>query len=122
MNLWLLVAAVLTFLLGATHSLLGQRYIVRPLFGAELPKLLGSSRFMRNTMWFGWHLTTLLMWGVAALLFNMSLGTGSFISARAIIGCMFVACAVLSLLATRGKHFSWVVFGIIAALIFISKQ
>ena len=121
MNLWLLIAAVLTFLLGATHSVLGQRYIMRPLFGSQLPKLLGSSHFMRHTVGFAWHLTTLLLWGFAALLLNMSLGLGSFLSARAIIGWVFVACAVLSLLATRGKHFSWVVFGIIAALTFISR-
>ncbi|HZR29140.1 MAG TPA: hypothetical protein VFA71_10180 [Terriglobales bacterium] len=121
MNLLLLVAAVLTFLLGATHSFLGERLIIRRLFGMELPKLIGSSRFMRRTVWFGWHLTTVLMWGFAALLLNMSLGLGSFFSARAIIGWVFVACAVLSLMATRGKHFSWVIFGVIAALTFISR-
>ena len=48
-------------------------------------------------------------------------GDGSFVSARAIIGWVFVACAVLSLVATRGKHFSWVIFGVIAALTFISR-
>ena len=120
--MWLFVAAVLAFLLGATHSFLGERFILRPLFGMELPKLLGSPRFMRRTVWFGWHLTTVLMWGMAALLLNMSLGISSFVSARAIVGWGFVACAVLSLVATRGKHFSWVIFGIIAALTFISKQ
>ena len=122
MNMWLFVAAVLAFLLGATHSFLGERFILRPLFGMELPKLLGSSRFMRRTVWFAWHLTTVLMWGMAALLLNMSLGISSFVSARAIVGWVFVACAVLSLVATRGKHFSWVIFGIIAVLTFISKQ
>jgi|SRR5947207_15000711 len=122
MNMWLFVAAVLAFLLGATHSFLGERFILRPLFGMELPKLLGSSRFMRRTVWFGWHLTTVLMWGMAALLFNMSLGTGSLISARTIIGYVFAICAVGALLVTRGKHFSWVIFGIIAVLTFISKQ
>jgi len=122
MNMWLFVAAVLAFLLGATHSLLGKRFILRPLFGIELPKLLGSPRFMRRTVWFGWHLTTVLMWGMAALLLNMSLGISSFVSARAIVGWVFVVCAVLSLVATRGKPFSWVIFGIIAALTFISKQ
>ena len=122
MNLALLIAAILTFLLGATHSLLGERLIVRPLLGTELPKLLGSSRMMQRSLWFAWHLTTVLMWGLAALLLNMSLGTSSFVSARAIIGWVFVACAVLSLVVTRGKHFSWIVFGIIAALTFISKR
>ncbi len=120
--MWLFVAAVLAFLLGATHSLLGERFILRPLFGIELPKLLGSPRFMRRTVWFGWHLTTVLMWGMAALLLNMSLGISSFVSARAIVGWVFVVCAVLSLVATRGRHFPWVIFGVIAALIFISKQ
>src|SRR5262245_57775213 len=102
MNLWLLLAAVLTFLLGATHSVLGQRLIMRPLFGTQLPKLLGSSRFMRRTVGFAWHLTTVLLWGMAVLLLNMSLGASSFMSARAILGCIFVACAVLSFATTRG--------------------
>src|SRR5260370_6646208 len=39
MNIWLFVAAVLTFLLGATHSLLGQHLIMRPLLGLELPQI-----------------------------------------------------------------------------------
>ncbi len=36
MNMWLFVAAVLAFLLGAAHSFLGERFILRPLFGMEL--------------------------------------------------------------------------------------
>ncbi|HTD25113.1 MAG TPA: hypothetical protein VK738_20865 [Terriglobales bacterium] len=121
MNILLFVAAILTFLLGAVHSALGERLIIRRLLGLELPKLAGSSRMMRRSVWFAWHLTTVLMWGMAALLLNMSLGTSSFVSARTIIGCIFVACAVLSLGATRGKHFSWVIFGVIAILTLISR-
>jgi hypothetical protein len=84
-------------------------------------QFLGSSKFMRRTVGLAWHLTTVLMWGMAVLLLNMSLGTSSFISAREIMGCIFVACAVLSFVVTRGKHFSWIVFGIIALLTLISR-
>src|SRR5260370_33726855 len=77
---------------------------------------------MRRSVWFAGHLTTVLMWGMAALLLNMSLGTSSFVSARTIIGCIFVACAGVSLLATPGKDFFWFIFGGIAIMTPIIKR
>lgn len=120
MNSYLLIAAVLAFVIGALHSLLGERYVMRRVITDSMPPLAGSPIFMRRTVWFAWHLTTLLFWGFAAMLLNMSVGTGALFTARAIVAWTFVACAILSVVVTRARHFSWFVFAAIAVCTFIS--
>ena len=65
----LYLAAVLLFLLGLAHSLLGERYILVRLFRRDnLPRLFGSPEFTVRTLRFAWHITTVAWWGLAALL------------------------------------------------------
>ena len=118
MNIFLLIAALIAFLLGVAHSGLGEKYIVRRV---QVPGGLEAKRatFMKQVIWFGWHLTSVLFFGFGALLLNMALGTRSVLSAKALIGWTFAVCALLSLISTRGKHFSWVLFGAIAGLSFL---
>ncbi len=74
MNLFFLTAAILTFLLGLAHSILGERFLLIPLFRfGEVPRLFGSRTFAKRVFRFAWHLTTILMWGLAALIISMSL-------------------------------------------------
>ncbi len=120
MNVPLLIAALLAFVIAALHSILGERYVVRRLLRLELPPLGRSTTFMRHTIWFAWHLTTVLGWGIALLLLNMSMGVHALWPDRTILGWMFIACALLSFLGTRARHFSWPVFATIAVLILVS--
>jgi len=120
MNLLLLAATVLTIAIGITHSWLGERYIIsRLLRRDDLPKLFGDDSFTRQTLRFAWHLTTVAWSGLAAVLLVLS---GVMIGVRVSDGLIFavaqtfVASAVLALILTRGRHLSWVVYSIIAAL------
>ena len=48
MNVMLLVAGLLSALIGIAHSVLGEQLVLGPLFRREdLPKLLGSTTFTR---------------------------------------------------------------------------
>ncbi len=126
MNLLLLTAAALTVAIGIVHSWLGERYILtRLLRRTDLPKLFGDDSFTRQTLRFAWHLTTVAWFGFAALLLVLSgLLTGVRVSDGLIfaVAQTFIVSAILALILTRGRHLSWVVFTLIAALCLLALR
>lgn len=102
------VAAVLIVLLGVAHSGLGERYILVRLFPRDLPKLFGGQEFTRNTLRFAWHLTTVLAFGLGAVLWQLD-STASPELLACTLGWCFIASGLLPLAATRGPHLAWVV-------------
>ena len=91
-----------------------------PLFRRDdLPKLLGSTTFARQTLRFTWHLTTVLLLGIGAVVVDLSLLPPDSTSTCVIqvLAATFAACSLLSLIGARAKHFSWWVFLIIAVLL-----
>lgn len=122
MNIFLLVGGLLSALIGIAHSVLGERLVLGPLFQrGDLPKLLGSESFARRTLRFTWHLTTVLLVAIGALV--MALSTASLdpqsIWTLRVLAITFGACSLVSLIGARAKHFSWWVFLIIAALLWL---
>ncbi len=64
------LAAALMFVTGFAHSYLGERYLLMRLFKRDnLPKLLGDTAFTTGTLRFVWHLTTVVWWGLAYVVF-----------------------------------------------------
>jgi hypothetical protein len=113
----LYLAAVLIFALGAAHSLLGERYILFRLFRrGDLPALFGSSWFTERTLRFAWHLTSLTWFGLAALLWQLARGALTPAATAQIIGITAIACGILPVVFTRGRHLSWLVFFAVGAL------
>ncbi|CAN5773670.1 hypothetical protein BH20ACI3_BH20ACI3_39050 [soil metagenome] len=122
MNFYFVAAAALALAIGVAHSWLGERYILMRLFRRQnIPHLFGSDVFTKRTLRFAWHLTTVAWLGAAALLLILS----SFpldSSARILSGAIaatFFASSVLALIGSRGRHLSWVVFLIIAGLVWM---
>lgn len=117
MNPYLLAGAVLAIVMGAAHSVLGERYILIRLFRRpNLPKLFGSDDFTVRTLRFAWHMTTLAWWGFAALLciYGSRAGDEAARLALAAIAATFLASAVMAFAGSRGKHLAWIVFLAIA--------
>lgn len=111
------LAAILGFLLGLAHSVLGERYILTRLFRRDnLPKLFGDSQFTSRTLRFAWHLTTIALWGFAALLWQASSGALDQNAVLRTIGWTCLASGFLPLIITRGKHLSWIVLFAIGAI------
>jgi hypothetical protein len=122
MSVMLLVAGLLSALIGIAHSVLGEKLVLGPLFRrADLPKLLGSTTFARQTLRFTWHLTTVLLLGIGAVVVVFSLSPSYPQSACIIrvLAATFAVCSLLSLIGARAKHFSWWVFLIIAVLLWL---
>lgn len=104
-------AAVLIFILGIAHSYLGERYILIRLFRREdLPKLFGGTEFTKNTLRFAWHITTVAWFGFSFMLIYLAIGEITTKIVGNIIGLTFLIHFLIALIASKGRHLSWVVF------------
>lgn len=126
MNVLLVVAATLVFLLGAAHSYLGERYILIRLFRrADLPRLFGSDLFTRRTLRFAWHLTSVVWWGIAALLLagaRADSRTLPLAQVGAVVAATALASAVVTFAGSRGRHLAWLVFLAIGVLAWLGTH
>jgi hypothetical protein len=100
-------AAFLLVAMGIAHSVLGERYILTRLFRrADLPKIFGSAEFTVGTLRFTWHLTSVMGFGLAAVLLQLA-GQASPKEIVTTLGWLCVASGLLPLIWTRGRHLSW---------------
>lgn len=110
-------AAVVIFLVGLAHSLLGERFILVRLFRREnLPKLFGGTEFTTKTLRFAWHLTTIVWWAFAVLLWQLESGPLSSAFVLKVIGYSSIASGLLPLVMTRGKHLVWILFFLVGGI------
>jgi hypothetical protein len=112
----LLLAAVLVAAVGAAHSFLGERYLLQRLRRDNLPKLLGSTEFTLRTLRFAWHVTTIAWLGLAAVLLLIAQAPVSRADVGLAIGLCFLVQFAVSLVASRGRHLSWIAFLVIGGL------
>ncbi|MCO6475438.1 MAG: hypothetical protein J5I94_02400 [Phaeodactylibacter sp.] len=113
----LYLAAIAALLIGAAHSILGERYILIRLFRRDnLPKLFGGTAFTKATLRFTWHITTIAFWGFAAILFLMAQDAVSFQNLAWAVAATFLLIGATALIASRGRHLSWIVFLFIGAV------
>ncbi len=106
----LFLAAGLTFGLGAAHSWLGERWFIGPLLDpATREGLLARSSWARRVVRFGWHITILAWWGIAAILAALALSPldPQGRSALIAIAVTFLATGMLILVTSRGRHLAW---------------
>lgn len=108
----LLVSAFLLLFIGFVHSYLGEKYILIRLFKRDnLPQLLGSDWFTKRVLRFAWHLTTIAWWGFAVILYFLSQPSDNIRSEVLVtISVVFALSGIASLLFSRGKHLSWLIF------------
>lgn len=117
----LLIASLLIFITGCAHSYLGERYIIMRLLKRDgLPKLFGGTEFTAGTLRFAWHITTVAWWAFALLLALASQNALSSTLVLQVIAGASAISAALPLFFTRGKHLSWLVFLLVAALVLLA--
>ncbi|HVJ06425.1 MAG TPA: hypothetical protein VM578_12190 [Candidatus Saccharimonadales bacterium] len=124
MNVPLLVAALLAILVGIAHSLLGERNILEPLLRLQdLPAIRGNRDYMGWTLRAAWHLTSVFIFGMAALLAKTSVAAPFRDSATVrLISLTFFSAGFITLAITRGRHFAWIMFFLIATLAWIGSN
>ena len=109
----LTLAALLLFGTGIAHSYLGERRLIGPLLAPEKRVgMLETSGFARQVLRFAWHLTTLVIWGLAAILIGLVVapsGAQTNVTLAVIAVTCLLASAVI-LLTSGGRHLAWPVF------------
>lgn len=99
------IAALLILITSLAHSYLGERYLFSRLFKVrDLPPLLGDSDFLKATLRFTWHITTVTWLGIGAVL-ALDASPSSFF--LLMVSAISLICAGLAIYFTRGKHLSW---------------
>ena len=119
----LLIAAILLVLIGFVHSILGEKFLITRLLRRDnLPKLFGGDEFTKQLIRFAWHLTTVAWWAIAAILlvFWLEIEPVHFLVVQ-IIGIVFFLSGVIALIASKGKHLSWIVFFAISLCCFLYR-
>ena len=116
-------AALLALLIGAVHSMLGERYIIGPILRrGNLPRLLGNDWFAGRTLRFAWHLTTVAWLGLGAVMLVYAMHEGA--AARPLVlrsvSLTFIVSAVLAAGASRGRHLAWIVFAAIGTMAWLA--
>lgn len=126
MNTYFLIAAILCFLLGLVHSVLGEYLIFKEkrIKGRFVPSKTCVELKERHLriLWATWHLTSLFGWCIGAFLTKVSLQKPSLNSDLidfiiTSTSYTMLAAALLVLIATKGKHPGWVILLLIAALL-----
>lgn len=126
MNLFLIAAAVLAFLVGLTHSVLGEVRIFSRLRQGGLVPSAGTGALKEShvrILWATWHAVTGFGWAMAVLLIWTAAAAplDPFVAPMPIViaGGMALG-SLLVLVGTRGRHLGWVGLGAVAVLIGLS--
>lgn len=118
MQNYLIAAGMLMILIGIAHSVIGEILIFRQLRAGTIVPLLAPGplreRHLR-ILWANWHLTSVLGWGLAALLILIAVAPDPSSHALhvRIIAIATLAGSLLVLYATKGRHPGW--FGLLVA-------
>lgn len=99
--IWLHVSAALMLVTGITHSILGEAKLIGPLLRERHGVL--SSGFARTIIRYAWHVTSVLMAGSAITV----AWPGVPVALIRVIGAIWLALGIVSLIWTRGKHIGW---------------
>ncbi|MCO6461717.1 MAG: hypothetical protein J5I59_09950 [Saprospiraceae bacterium] len=113
-------AASLFIFTAIAHSYLGERYIIARLLSKKenLPSIKGSKVFTGDTIRFAWHLTSVAWLTLAVLLLFLGLNKLTPVVALRLIAGSAILSGLISLIIARGRHLSYIVFMIIAGLLF----
>ncbi|EPD5575212.1 hypothetical protein ACSBYH_004548 [Vibrio parahaemolyticus] len=120
MEFMLYIAAFLLIAVSFAHSYLGERYILSRLFKRDnLPKLFGSDDFTKRTLRFAWHLTSITWVGFAGIVAALAQPELNKFMVAQIVSITFGSHFVIALFGSKGKHLSWVLFGLVSILVLV---
>ena len=109
----LIAAAIIIVLIGCIHSYLGERKVLHPLYQAY--DIKGPiERILRVS----WHLITLFWFAITAQLIAMhNWPDQAFKSFLIIMSVALGISTLISLINSKGKHISWIGFGMATVLL-----
>lgn len=130
MNIYLLIAGILSYLLSIVHSVLGEYLIFRHkrVKGSLVPQKSDSEISKRHLgiIWATWHLVSIFGWCIGAILIKIAFVENDIDNhnlAFIIRGIMYamIASSATVFLGTKGRHPGWIVLLAIAILLYIGS-
>jgi hypothetical protein len=119
---FLVASAALLALTAIVHSVLGERYLLKPLF-RQTHGILASS-LARFVLRFAWHLTSLSWLVLAIILLAFQFQSAQAMSiALLATGIAFTIAGVFDAFGSRGRHIGWALLtgiGVAALLAWIT--
>lgn len=128
MNLYYLIAGILSILLGAIHTVVGEKLIFQPKKeeGQFIPSREDGEWKESHVriIWASWHMATTFAWALAAIIlfiaFNIQELPGRWVTILIISTSLaMLTGSALVLLGTKGKHPGWIVLLLIGLLLLI---
>lgn len=113
MNWYLIAAGTLALIVGAVHSVLGERLIFKRLRKGSVVPTEGGSALRESQLrilWATWHVATAMGCGLAAVLIWLARPTPEpWLQRPALlaVAMAMLLSAVLVLVGTRGRHPGW---------------
>lgn len=98
--IWLWLSAVMMVATAITHSVLGERRLIGPLFALNIDMLAG---YRTPLVRFAWHFTSLLMIASACVV----AWPGTPVPLIQITGVIWLAAGIGDAILTRGTHIGW---------------
>lgn len=127
MSPYLLSAAILAFIVGLVHAILGEVLIFNRMRvdGQVIPtvgKPILRERHVR-ILWATWHIATIFGWAIAVVLYRLAQPATDLLLQDVLIQTIafgMLASALLVLIATKGKHPGWIGLLLVAALCWLA--
>lgn len=117
----LVFGASILVLTSALHSILGERFILQPLFRRDdLPTLFEDRVFVPQTLRFVWHLFSTAFVGLAVVLIALAADAPDGVLIGAIASTAATS-AVVAAAISRGRHLSWVAFAAVAIATWLAR-
>ena len=112
----LIAAAITIILIGLVHSFLGESKVIKPLQNAK--SLTPNHRRLIRV---SWHVLTVFWFAIAIYLMVLQVRPGSERTSFLIImASLFGLMTMLALIASKGRHFSYIGFGAVTILLSLS--
>lgn len=127
MNSYFLAAAILAFLVGLAHTVLGEVMIFRRMRqGGVIPTSGGGLLRESNVriLWASWHVLTVLGWGMAAMLLALAIPGPQSPAYSVIIWTIalsMLAGSALVAIGTKGRHPGWIGLLGVAVLVWLGR-
>ena len=113
MDVYFLIAAVLSFIVALVHSILGEYLIFRRMRKGGIIPTEGGSRLKERhvrILWASWHIVTIFGWGFGAILLKLSssqsIASIQVFMVNTIAASMFIS-SLMVLISTKARHPGW---------------
>jgi hypothetical protein len=126
-QIYLFLAALVTILVGAAHTIIGEVRIFQPMrVNRNIVPINGKPTLKESHLriiWVSWHVLSVFGWAFAAILFRLAFPVDHATFQAFVLKTIIIAMLVGSLLifyGTKGRHPGWIGLLVVAVLTWLA--